>query len=85
MLGRGARFSRVLLSGFHLDQCLLTRHLGYFAFTDICPDTAILADAAWSYTADAAREASIRESLTASGIRLVPSGAALTTGLGSKS
>ncbi len=82
MLGRGARFSRVLLSGFHLDQCLLTRHLGYFAFTDICPDTAILADAAWSYTADAAREAAIRESLTACGIRLVPSGAA---GLGSKS
>jgi nicotinamidase-related amidase len=78
MLGGDTRFSRVLLAGFHLDQCVLTRRLGYFAFVDICPDTAILADASWSFTGDAAREAAIRQSLVDCGIRLTASGGALT-------
>lgn len=69
VLGPRTRLETVLLSGFHLDQCVLTRRLGYFSLSAICSDTAVIEDAVWSYTDDAERAAAIHRALKEVGIR----------------
>ena len=79
MLGSDERISRVRLAGFYLNQCVLTRRLGYFALADLCLDTAIVADVTWASTTDSARDATIRESLKGCGVRFVAADEAFET------